>query len=77
MPAELERIYDDHAQALFAFLLNFTRDEAAGDGAMWRSSRANQNATASGRCLKQIRFMVFVSDTTFSRVTSPITHTWM
>src|SRR5690349_3730429 len=30
MPAdiELERLYDDHAQALFAFLLNFTRDEA-------------------------------------------------
>ncbi len=29
MPAErnLERLYDDHAQALFAFLLNFTRDE--------------------------------------------------
>src|SRR5215471_18563925 len=25
---ELERLYDDHAQALFAFLLNFTRDEA-------------------------------------------------
>jgi len=30
MPAaiELERLYDNHAQALFAFLLNFTRDEA-------------------------------------------------
>ena len=28
MPAKLERLYDDHAQALFAFLLNFTRDEA-------------------------------------------------
>jgi RNA polymerase sigma-70 factor (ECF subfamily) len=28
MPSELERIYDEHAQALFAFLLNFTRDEA-------------------------------------------------
>src|ERR1041385_7011799 len=30
MPAalELERLYDDHAQALFAFLLNFTRSEA-------------------------------------------------
>ena len=28
MPAQLERLYDDHAQALFAFLLNFTRDEA-------------------------------------------------
>lgn len=27
MPANLERLYDDHAQALFAFLLNFTRDE--------------------------------------------------
>jgi RNA polymerase sigma-70 factor (ECF subfamily) len=29
MPAtpDLERIYDEHAQALFAFLLNFTRDE--------------------------------------------------
>ncbi len=24
---ELERLYEDHAQALFAFLLNFTRDE--------------------------------------------------
>jgi len=28
MPANLERLYDDHAQALFAFLLNFTRDES-------------------------------------------------
>lgn len=30
MPAnpELERLYDDHAQALFAFLLSFTRSEA-------------------------------------------------
>lgn len=28
MPANLERLYDDHAPALFAFLLNFTRDEA-------------------------------------------------
>jgi RNA polymerase sigma-70 factor, ECF subfamily len=30
MPADLniERLYDDHAQALFAFLLNFTRDES-------------------------------------------------
>lgn len=30
MPADfdLERLYDEHAQALFAFLLNFTRDEA-------------------------------------------------
>src|SRR5579862_5512912 len=27
MPASLERIYDEHAQALFAFLLNFTRSE--------------------------------------------------
>ena len=29
MPAELnlERLYDDHSQALFGFLLNFTRDE--------------------------------------------------
>jgi RNA polymerase sigma-70 factor (ECF subfamily) len=29
MPAdmELERLYDDHAQALFAFLLNFTHDD--------------------------------------------------
>ena len=25
--SKLERLYDDHAQALFAFLLNFTRDE--------------------------------------------------
>src|SRR5262245_22714502 len=25
---EIERLYDDHAQALFGFLLNFTRDEA-------------------------------------------------
>ena len=28
MPAEIERLYDDHAQSLYAFLLNFTRDEA-------------------------------------------------
>jgi len=28
MAADLERLYDDYAQALFAFLLNFTRDEA-------------------------------------------------
>jgi RNA polymerase sigma-70 factor, ECF subfamily len=30
MPAEsnLERLYDEHAQTLFAFLLNFTRNEA-------------------------------------------------
>ena len=27
MPADLARLYDDHAKALFAFLLNFTRDE--------------------------------------------------
>src|SRR5262245_36113717 len=29
MPAatDIQRIYDEHAQALFAFLLNFTRDE--------------------------------------------------
>lgn len=27
MPSPLEKIYDEHAQALFAFLLNFTRDE--------------------------------------------------
>lgn len=27
MSADIERLYDDHAQALFAFLLNFTRDE--------------------------------------------------
>jgi RNA polymerase sigma-70 factor (ECF subfamily) len=26
--ADLERLYDDHAQALFAFLLNLTRSEA-------------------------------------------------
>jgi RNA polymerase sigma-70 factor (ECF subfamily) len=26
--ADLERLYDDHAQALFAFLLNLTRNEA-------------------------------------------------
>lgn len=26
--AELERLYDDHSQALYAFLLNFTRSEA-------------------------------------------------
>ena len=28
MPAEIERLYDAHAQSLYAFLLNFTRDEA-------------------------------------------------
>ena len=28
MPADIERIYDGHAQPLYAFLLNFTRDEA-------------------------------------------------
>ncbi len=27
-PIELERLYDDHAQAVFAFLLNLTRNEA-------------------------------------------------
>lgn len=27
-PADFEELYDDHAQALFAFLLNFTRNEA-------------------------------------------------
>ena len=27
-PRELERLYDDHAPALFAFLLNFTRNDA-------------------------------------------------
>lgn len=27
MPADIERLYDEHAQALFAFLLNFTRDQ--------------------------------------------------
>lgn len=27
-PDKFERLYDDHAQALFAFLLNFTRNEA-------------------------------------------------
>ena len=27
MPAHLERLYDQHAQALFAFLLNLTRNE--------------------------------------------------
>jgi len=27
-PADIERLYDEHAQALFAFLLNFTRHEA-------------------------------------------------
>lgn len=27
-PAELERLYDTHAQAVFAFLLNVTRNEA-------------------------------------------------
>ena len=28
MPSTLERLYDEHAQALFAFLLNLTRDDA-------------------------------------------------
>jgi RNA polymerase sigma-70 factor (ECF subfamily) len=27
-PLDLERLYDEHAQAVFAFLLNFTRHEA-------------------------------------------------
>ena len=27
-PLEFERLYDEHAQAVFAFLLNFTRQEA-------------------------------------------------
>jgi RNA polymerase sigma-70 factor (ECF subfamily) len=27
-PTHIERLYDEHAQALFAFLLNLTRDEA-------------------------------------------------
>ena|SRR5437867_204618 len=27
-PIDLERLYDDHAQALFAFVLHFTRNEA-------------------------------------------------
>ncbi len=27
MPFDIERLYDEHAQALFGFLLNFTRDE--------------------------------------------------
>jgi len=28
MPIDLERLYDNHAQSLFAFLLNLTRNEA-------------------------------------------------
>ncbi len=28
MPGDIERLYDAHSQPLFAFLLNFTRDEA-------------------------------------------------
>src|ERR1043166_5883919 len=28
MPTDFERLYDDHAQALFAFLLNLMRNEA-------------------------------------------------
>jgi RNA polymerase sigma-70 factor, ECF subfamily len=28
VPSDLERLYDEHAQAMFAFLLNFTRNEA-------------------------------------------------
>ena len=27
-PVDIERLYDEHAQAVFAFLLNFTRHEA-------------------------------------------------
>ena len=27
MPCDLEKLYDEHAQSLFAFLLNFTRNE--------------------------------------------------
>jgi RNA polymerase sigma-70 factor, ECF subfamily len=27
-PGEIERLYDEHAQALFAYLLNFTRNES-------------------------------------------------
>ncbi len=27
MPISLERLYDDHSQSIFAFLLNFTRNE--------------------------------------------------
>src|SRR5689334_13075621 len=27
MPSDLQRLYDEHVPALFAFLLNFTRDE--------------------------------------------------
>jgi RNA polymerase sigma-70 factor (ECF subfamily) len=27
MPADIERLYDEHAQALYAFLLNFIRNE--------------------------------------------------
>ena len=28
LPLDLERLYDDHAQSLFAFLLNLTRNVA-------------------------------------------------
>ena len=28
MPSDLERLYDTHAQAIFAFVLNLTRDDA-------------------------------------------------
>ena len=28
MPLDLERLYDAHAQAIFAFVLNLTRSEA-------------------------------------------------
>ena len=29
---DLQRLYDEHAQALFAFLMNFTRDEHVWNG---------------------------------------------
>jgi RNA polymerase sigma-70 factor (ECF subfamily) len=28
MPGDIERLYDEQSQPLYAFLLNFTRDEA-------------------------------------------------
>jgi RNA polymerase sigma-70 factor, ECF subfamily len=34
MPDSLERIYDQHVQALFAFLLNLTRDETSARDAL-------------------------------------------
>ena len=33
-PPDLERLYDEHARALFAFLLNFTRTGALPMGKM-------------------------------------------